>query len=160
RHRERRAPAAFGERAGIRHGGRQPGEDHRRADPLRRRQAVGSRPRGLAPRLGGLHRPQICVPRPGVSRAAKKEQTMLEQSNELAAWDRDHFFHPSTHMGMHARGEMPNRVMAGGEGATIWDTNGKKSLDAFAGLYCVNIGYGRQKIADAIAEQAKNLAYY
>ena len=84
---------------------------------------------------------------------------MLDKSNELAAWDRDHFFHPSTHMGMHARGEMPNRVMAGGEGATIWDTNGKKSLDAFAGLYCVNIGYGRQKIADAIAEQAKNLAY-
>ncbi len=35
-----------------------------------------------------------------------------------------------------------------------------KSLDAFAGLYCVNVGYGRQKIADAIAEQAKNLAYY
>ena len=85
---------------------------------------------------------------------------MLEQSNELTAWDRDHFFHPSTHMGQHARGEMPNRVMAGGEGVTIWDTSGRKSLDAFAGLYCVNVGYGRQKIADAIAEQAKSLAYY
>ncbi|MEQ1939744.1 aspartate aminotransferase family protein [Mesorhizobium sp. CN5-321] len=85
---------------------------------------------------------------------------MLEQSNELTAWDRDHFFHPSTHMGMHARGETPNRVMAGGEGVTIWDTSGRKSLDAFAGLYCVNVGYGRQKIADAIAAQAKSLAYY
>jgi L-2,4-diaminobutyrate transaminase len=85
---------------------------------------------------------------------------MLEQSNELAAWDRDHFFHPSTHMGMHARGEMPNRIMAGGEGVTVWDAAGKKSIDAFAGLYCVNVGYGRQKIADAIASQAKNLAYY
>lgn len=85
---------------------------------------------------------------------------MLEQSNELTAWDRDHFFHPSTHMGMHARGDTPTRVMAGGEGVTIWDINGKKSIDAFAGLYCVNVGYGRQKIADAIAEQAKNLAYY
>ena len=31
---------------------------------------------------------------------------MLDQSNELAAWDRDHFFHPSTHMGTHARGEI------------------------------------------------------
>ena len=80
---------------------------------------------------------------------------MLEQSNELAAWDRDHFFHPSTHMGMHARGESPTRVMAGGEGVTVWDNNGKKSIDAFAGLYCVNVGYGRQKIADAIAAQAK-----
>ncbi len=85
---------------------------------------------------------------------------MLEQSNELAAWDRDHFFHPSTHMGSHARGETPNRVIAGGEGVTIWDTTGRKSIDAFAGLYCVNVGYGRQKIADAIAAQAKNLAYY
>ena len=32
---------------------------------------------------------------------------MLNNSNELTAWDRDHFFHPSTHMGMHARGETP-----------------------------------------------------
>lgn len=85
---------------------------------------------------------------------------MLDRSNELAAWDRDHFFHPSTHMGMHARGEAPNRVIAGGEGVYITDANGKTSLDAFAGLYCVNVGYGRQKIADAIAEQAKELAYY
>lgn len=85
---------------------------------------------------------------------------MLDQSNELSAWDRDHFFHPSTNMGAHARGETPTRVMAGGEGVWITDVNGKRSLDAFAGLYCVNVGYGRQKIADAIAAQAKDLAYY
>ncbi|MGB3815534.1 MAG: aspartate aminotransferase family protein [Shinella sp.] len=85
---------------------------------------------------------------------------MSDRRNELTAWDRDHFFHPSTHMGMHARGETPTRVIDGGEGVYITDTNGKTSLDAFAGLYCVNVGYGRQKIADAIAEQAKNLAYY
>ncbi|MCO5144806.1 MAG: aspartate aminotransferase family protein [Aquamicrobium sp.] len=81
-------------------------------------------------------------------------------SNELAAWDRDHFFHPSTHMGMHARGESPTRVIGGGEGVYITDTNGRRSLDAFAGLYCVNVGYGRTEIADAIARQAKELAYY
>ncbi|MCY0093681.1 aspartate aminotransferase family protein [Hoeflea ulvae] len=85
---------------------------------------------------------------------------MLDQSNELNAWDRDHFFHPSTHMGTHARGESPTRLITGGEGVYITDSTGKTSLDAFAGLYCVNVGYGRQKIADAIAEQAKNLAYY
>ena len=85
---------------------------------------------------------------------------MSNHSNEMTAWDRDHFFHPSTHMGMHARGETPTRIMAGGEGVYITDTNGRTSLDAFAGLYCVNVGYGRQKISDAIAEQAKNLAYY
>ena len=85
---------------------------------------------------------------------------MLDRENELNAWDRDHFFHPSTHMGMHARGETPRRVIAGGEGCYIHDTNGKRSLDAFAGLYCVNVGYGRTEIADAIAEQARELAYY
>ncbi len=37
---------------------------------------------------------------------------------------------------------------------------GRESIDAFAGLYCVNVGYGRQQIADAIAAQAKELAYY
>ena len=85
---------------------------------------------------------------------------MLDLTNELTAWDRDHFFHPSTHMGTHARGETPTRVMASGEGVRIRDINGRESIDAFAGLYCVNVGYGRQKIADAIAAQAKNLAYY
>lgn len=85
---------------------------------------------------------------------------MLDRSNELNAWDRDHFFHPSTHMGTHARGESASRVITGGEGVYVTDTNGKTSLDAFAGLYCVNVGYGRTEIAEAIAAQAKELAYY
>jgi L-2,4-diaminobutyrate transaminase len=80
--------------------------------------------------------------------------------NELDAWDRDHFFHPSTHMGQHARGETPNRIVTGGEGVYIVDREGKKSLDAFAGLYCVNVGYGRKSITDAIAQQAAALPYY
>ncbi len=90
----------------------------------------------------------------------RKGNIMSDRSNELAAWDRDHFFHPSTHMGMHARGESPTRVVSGGEGVWISDVNGRRSLDAFAGLYCVNVGYGRTEIADAIAAQAKELAYY
>lgn len=84
----------------------------------------------------------------------------MTTSNELTAWDRDHFFHPSTHMGQHARGEMPNRIITGAEGVYITDSNGRTSLDAFAGLYCVNAGYGNRKITDAIAAQAGNLAYY
>lgn len=85
---------------------------------------------------------------------------MMDRENELNAWDRDHFFHPSTHMGQHARGESPNRIVNGGEGVYITDINGRKSLDAFAGLYCVNVGYGRTQIADAISKQAQELAYY
>ena len=80
--------------------------------------------------------------------------------NELNAWDRDHFFHPSTHMAQHARGETPNRIITGAEGVYIVDRQGRRSLDAFAGLYCVNVGYGRTKIADAIAAQAAALPYY
>lgn len=82
------------------------------------------------------------------------------RNDQLDQWDRAHFFHPSTHLGQFARGEMPNRIVAGGEGVYIHDRDGTKLLDAFAGLYCVNVGYGRPEIADAIAKQARELAYY
>ncbi|MDX5351044.1 MAG: aminotransferase class III-fold pyridoxal phosphate-dependent enzyme, partial [Paracoccaceae bacterium] len=55
---------------------------------------------------------------------------------------------------------LPNRVVTGGSGCHIEDRDGTKLLDAFAGLYCVNVGYGRPEIAEAIAAQAKELAYY
>ncbi|GHA16395.1 aspartate aminotransferase family protein [Devosia pacifica] len=81
-------------------------------------------------------------------------------NDQLDRWDRDYFFHPSTHLAQHARGESANRIVTGGSGVYIEDRDGKRSLDAFAGLYCVNVGYGRTEIADAIAAQAKELAYY
>ncbi len=82
------------------------------------------------------------------------------KNDHLDAWDRESFFHPSTHLAQHARGETPTRVITGGQGCHIQDRDGKQLLDAFAGLYCVNVGYGRQEIAEAIADQAKELAYY
>jgi L-2,4-diaminobutyrate transaminase len=78
----------------------------------------------------------------------------------LDRWDRENFFHPSTHLAQFARGEAPSRIVTGGSGVHIEDRDGNRLLDAFAGLYCVNVGYGRQEIAEAIAEQAKELAYY
>jgi L-2,4-diaminobutyrate transaminase len=81
-------------------------------------------------------------------------------NDQLEAWDRESFFHPSTHLAQFARGEAPQRVLTGGEGVYIRDRDGNKLLDAFAGLYCVNVGYGRQEIAKAIAKQAQELAYY
>ena len=78
----------------------------------------------------------------------------------LAQWDRENFFHPSTHLAQHARGESASRIITGGKGVFIEDRDGNRLLDAFAGLYCVNVGYGRPEIAEAIAEQAKELAYY
>ncbi|UYN98610.1 MAG: aspartate aminotransferase family protein [Devosia sp.] len=81
-------------------------------------------------------------------------------NDQLSQWDRDFFFHPSTHLAQHARGETPNRIITGGSGVYIEDRDGNRLLDAFAGLYCVNVGYGRSEIAEAIAEQARKLAYY
>jgi L-2,4-diaminobutyrate transaminase len=82
------------------------------------------------------------------------------RNDQLDQWDRENFFHPSTHLAEFARGNVPNRVVTGGSGCHIEDRDGNRLLDAFAGLYCVNVGYGRQDIAEAIAAQAKELAYY
>ena len=82
------------------------------------------------------------------------------KNDQLSQWDQDHFFHASTHLGQFSRGEIGSRIISGGEGVYIRDRDDKAFLDAFAGLYCVNAGYGRQEISDAIAEQAKELSYY
>ncbi|WP_265500807.1 aspartate aminotransferase family protein [Paracoccus beibuensis] len=81
-------------------------------------------------------------------------------NDELAKWDRESFMHPSTHLAQFARGEAPQRIVTGGEGVYIQDRDGNRLLDGFAGLYCVNVGYGRQEIAEAIATQARELSYY
>ena len=81
-------------------------------------------------------------------------------NDQLDQWDRENFFHPSTHLAQHARGESPSRVIRTASGVHIEDRDGNRLLDAFAGLYCVNAGYGRTEIADAIAAQARELAYY
>ena len=81
-------------------------------------------------------------------------------NDQLDQWDRENFFHPSTHLAQHARGESLSRIIKTASGVHIEDRDGNKLLDAFAGLYCVNAGYGRQEIAEAIADQARELAYY
>lgn len=82
------------------------------------------------------------------------------RNDQLDAWDRENFFHPSTHLAQHARGESPSRIIRRASGVFIEDRDGNKLLDAFAGLYCVNAGYGHTEIAEAIADQARELAYY
>jgi len=81
-------------------------------------------------------------------------------NDQLAQWDRENFFHPSTHLAEFARGNVAQRIIKTAEGCHITDRDGTRLLDAFAGLYCVNVGYGRQEIAEAIADQARELAYY
>lgn len=81
-------------------------------------------------------------------------------ATNLLAVDQQHFFHPSTHAHDHASGSLAGRIITGGKGIRITDHKGQTLIDGFAGLYCVNIGYGRTEVADAMHAQAKQLAYY
>lgn len=81
-------------------------------------------------------------------------------NDELAAWDRDCLLHPTTHTANHARGTVAGRIMTGGKGVYVEDRDGNQFLDAFGALYCVNAGYGRTEIAEAMAEQAHKLAFF
>ena len=84
----------------------------------------------------------------------------MDKLSTLFEKDRSHFMHPSTHAHEHASGALPGRIVVGAEGIRITDHEGREFIDAFAGLYCVNVGYGRKEIAEAMYEQAKRLAYY
>jgi adenosylmethionine-8-amino-7-oxononanoate aminotransferase len=50
-------------------------------------------------------------------------------------------------------------ILVRGEGSRVWDQEGKQYIDALAGLFCVNAGYGRREITNAIAEQLNDIAY-
>lgn len=78
-------------------------------------------------------------------------------SNSLAELDRRHLIHPvSSFRGHEARGV---RVVTGGKGATITDAEGRRLIDGFAGLWCVNAGYGQASVVAAAAEQMRRLPY-
>lgn len=91
---------------------------------------------------------------------AMDNRGMWMDTSRLIELDRQHVFHASTHLRQYAHGEAPGRVITGAEGIRIRDSEGNELIDGFAGLYCVNIGYGRNEMADAIYAQAKKLAYY
>jgi len=74
--------------------------------------------------------------------------------------DRKTLVHPFTNLADHDAGISPSRVIKKGKGIRIYDTEGVELVDAFSGLYCVNIGYGNEAVADAIGKQAHELAYY
>lgn len=78
---------------------------------------------------------------------------------ELVARDNAHHFHPFTdHKAFHAEGGA--RVMTQADGVWIWDAKGNKLLDGMAGLWCVNVGYGRKELAEAAYRQMLDLPYY
>jgi adenosylmethionine-8-amino-7-oxononanoate aminotransferase len=75
--------------------------------------------------------------------------------------DRSSVLHPFTNLKDYASGAAGGpTIMETGKGVRITDATGREYIDGFAGLYCVNVGYGRTEVAEAIARQAYKLAYY
>lgn len=77
---------------------------------------------------------------------------------ELQALDAAHHMHPfSTNAEL---GQDGVRVITRAKGVYLTDSEGEQILDAMAGLWCVNVGYGRDELADAAARQMRELPYY
>ena len=84
--------------------------------------------------------------------------TNLMPTAELQALDAAHHMHPfTTGDELAAKGA---RVIARANGVYLTDSEGVQILDAMAGLWCVNIGYGRHELADVAARQMRELPYY
>ena len=81
----------------------------------------------------------------------------LEARSKVVKQDLDSVLHPIV---QHRALEKSQLVITGGQGSTIVDADGSTYLDAMAGLWCVNIGYGRTELAQVAAEQMQQIAYY
>ena len=83
---------------------------------------------------------------------------------QLSEADRASVLHPSTSIADFSSGTALEAVVNTASGVRVRLAEGggetRELIDGFAGLYCVNIGYGRAEVADAIARQAHQLAYY
>ncbi len=81
--------------------------------------------------------------------------------NDTARWqelDSRHHLHPFTdHKALASVG---SRIITKAEGSWLWDSDGNRILDGMAGLWCVNVGYGRQELVEAAARQMAELPYY
>jgi L-2,4-diaminobutyrate transaminase len=82
-------------------------------------------------------------------------------NDDVGPVDRATVLHPFTHLRDFSNGALGEpRIVTGGSGVRICDSTGRWFIDGFAGLYCVNVGYGRKEVAEAISRQAYELAYY
>ena len=79
-------------------------------------------------------------------------------TQQLQDMDGQHHIHPFTdHKALMEKG---TRIITRADGVYLWDSDGNKILDGMAGLWCVNVGYGRQELVDAATDQMEELPYY
>lgn len=83
---------------------------------------------------------------------------MSHYNKDLKQIDANTILHPSTNADEFAK--TGSKIMQSGQGIYLHDTDGNKLIDGVAGLWCVNVGYGRKELADAMSDAAQNMGYY
>ena len=94
---------------------------------------------------------------PSRSKSMSAPRTSSLHPDQIWRMDHEHFLHPWTHHDSFGRDG--SLVIVEGSGAYIVDASGKRYLDGIGGLWCVNVGYGRHELVDAMANQARQLAF-
>ncbi|MGL5285564.1 MAG: aminotransferase class III-fold pyridoxal phosphate-dependent enzyme, partial [Aeromonas sp.] len=83
---------------------------------------------------------------------------MQVDTREWQRRDATHHLHPFTdHEQLRNKG---SRIITRGEGVYLIDSEGNRILDGMAGLWCVNMGYGREELIEAAERQMRELPYY
>ena len=82
----------------------------------------------------------------------------MNKHHDMKQTDAQSILHPSTNANDFAKSG--SRIMQSGQGVYLQDTDGNKLIDAVAGLWCVNVGYGRKELADAMHSAASDMGYY
>jgi putrescine---pyruvate transaminase len=90
--------------------------------------------------------------------AVLQNNAPVRSTTEWQAADAAHYLHPFTDFQSLAR--KGSRVITRADNIYLWDSEGQKILDAMSGLWCVNVGYGRQELIDAATRQLKDLPFY
>lgn len=83
---------------------------------------------------------------------------MTKTLKDLKKIDANSILHPATNADDFANSG--SKIMQKGHGIYLYDTDGNKFIDGVAGLWCVNVGYGRKELADAMHQAASNMGYY
>ncbi|HYB10092.1 MAG TPA: aminotransferase [Alphaproteobacteria bacterium] len=86
------------------------------------------------------------------------DTAVAKKNYSLEEMDKQSLLHPLTSIAEHLKNG-PLIVMDG-QGVTLKDRTGKDMIDCGAGLWCVNIGYGREEMAQTAAQAVRNLSYY
>ena len=88
--------------------------------------------------------------------SSKTSGTPMDKTT-LVDLDRQHLIHPLSNLRAHERRGVT--ILESGKGAYLRDIDGRELLDAFSGLWCVNVGYGQESIVRAATEQMRKLPY-